>query len=190
MPYINAANNWCINDSDTKIKAVGKDAGNPNIIIIYNKDTNNRNSYNILNVISNKEKILTAEYTQQWFNVHPALFENVYDIDIECCAYIPKVDSLNYEYFKDSIILSISDLNCLRYEEYKDKYKGSYILTLWHITDEDELKFECINQLDSNDKYALALGSTINILNELSDSSIANLNSQDLILLKSIISIY
>ena len=188
MPYINAANNWCINDSDTKIKAVGKDAGNPNIIIIYNKDTNNQNSYNILNVISNKEKILTAEYTQQWFNVHPALFENVYDIDIECCAYIPKVDSLNYEYFKDSIILSISDLNCLRYEEYKDKYKGSYILTLWHITDEDELKFECINQLDSNDKYALALGSTINILNELSDSSIANLNSQDLILLKSIIS--
>lgn len=188
MPYINAANNWCINDSDTKIKAVGKDAGNPNIIIIYNKDTNNQNSYNILNVISNKEKILTAEYTQQWFNVHPALFENVYDIDIECCAYIPKVDSLNYEYFKDSIILSISDLNCLRYEEYKDKYKGSYILTLWHIIDEDELKFECINQLDSNDKYALALGSTINILNELSDSSIANLNSQDLILLKSIIS--
>ena len=188
MPYINAANNWCINDSDTKIKAVGKDAGNPNIIIIYNKDTNNQNSYNILNVISNKEKILTAEYTQQWFNVHPALFENVYDIDIECCAYIPKVDSLNYEYFKDSIILSISDLNCLRYEEYKDKYKGSYILTLWHIIDGDELKFECINQLDSNDKYALALGSTINILNELSDSSIANLNSQDLILLKSIIS--
>ena len=32
------------------------------------------------------------------------------------------------------------------------------------------------------------MGSTINILNELSDSSIANLNSQDLILLKSIIS--
>ena len=188
MPYINAANNWCINDSDTKIKAVGKDAGNPNIIVIYNNDNlNNSSSYTLLNVVSNKEKILTADYEQKWFNVHPALFDNLYDITIRCCAYIPKIDNINYEYFKDSIILSISDLNCLEVESFKYQYKGSYILTLWHIVeDEDILRFECINQVNSN--FGLALGSTVNLLNELSDTSIANLNSQDLILLKSIIS--
>ena len=189
MPYINAANNWCINDSDTKIKAIGKDAGNPNIIVIYNNDTNNQsNSYNVLNVISNKEKVLNSNYNQRWFKVNNLLFNNVdAATDIECCAYIPEVTNINYDYFKDSIILSISDLNCLKYEGYKELYKGSYILTLWRLIDDnEELKFECINQLDSD--YSLALGSTINQLNELSDSSIANLNSQDLILLKSIIS--
>ena len=100
MPYINAANNWCINDSDTKIKAIGKDAGNPNIIVIYNNDTNNQsNSYNVLNVISNKEKVLNSNYNQRWFKVNNLLFNNVdAATDIECCAYIPKVDSLNYEY--------------------------------------------------------------------------------------------
>ena len=189
MPYINAANNWSINDSDTKIKAVGKDAGNPNIIILFNNDINDikGESFEILNAVSNKEKVFNADYKQRWFNVHPALFDNTYDVKIECCAYIPEVTNINYEYFKDSVIFSISDLNCLKDESYKDKYKGSYILTFWRIVEtEDELSFECINQVDS--EFALALGSTVNLFNELSDESIANLNSQDLILLKSIIS--
>ena len=190
MPYINANNNWCINDSDTKIKAVGKDAGNPNIIIVYSNDINNtENSYKLLNTISNKEEILKSSFEQKWFNVHNALFENTYDVKIDCCAYIPEVTNDNYEYFKDSMILSISDLNCLRYDEYKDKYKGSYILTLWYLSNEnneDTPQFEYIQQVDADN--ALALGSTVNILNELSDTSIANLNSLDLILLKSIIS--
>ena len=187
MPYINANNNWCINDSDTKIKAIGKDAGNPNIIIIYSNDINNlEDSYELLNAVSNKEELLKATYDQKWFNVNNALFENTYNVIIDCCTYIPEITSENYEYFKDSIILSISDLECLRYDDYKDKYKGSYILTLWHLNNESLPQFECINQVNSN--TALALGSTVNLLNELSDTSIANLNSQDLILLKSIIS--
>ena len=184
MPYINANNNWSINDIDTKIRAIGKDAGNPNIIIIFNK---NQNDYEILNAISNKKYIESATYEQRWFELNTALFENINEVTIRCCAYIPKIESLTYEYFKDSIIFSISDLNCLEYDTFKTSYKGSYIYTLWNVVENNgELSFELIN--DTDNTYALTLGSTINLLNANSDASVANLNDQDLILLKSVLS--
>ena len=189
MPYINAENNWSINDTNTTIKAVGKDAGNPNIILIYNRDKacDEKSSYYLLNAISNYEKIKGAEFEQKFFNVHPALFENTYTINIQCCAYIPVIDKNNFEYFRNSIILSISDLECLSDATYKTYYKGSYILTMWRVTEisENDYEFQCINQIDSD--YALALGSTVNIVNATNDNTVANLNDQDLILLKSII---
>ena len=193
MPYINANNNWSVNDSDTSIKAVGKDAGNPNIIIIYNHDKlnageqNTSQKYSLLSTLSNNEQILQTEFEQRSFIVNNVLFDNLQNIDIECYAWIPKITVDNYEYFKDSIILGISDLKCLQYESYQTKYKGSYIFTLWHIVENNNsLEFDYIKHTDSN--YALTLGSTVNILNELSDSSVGNLNSYDLLLLKGIIS--
>ena len=190
MPYINASYNWSINDNDSKIKAIGKDAGNPNIIIISSLDSNNNvSSYNILNSISNKEYIYNAEYEQRWFNVHPALFDNITDIDIQCCAYIPKLTKKNIDYFKHSIILSLSDLNCLDNEDYKYSYKGSYIFTFWHILEENgNYSFEYIKHQESeNDHtYALVLGATVNLLNETDNESLANLNDLDILLLKAI----
>ena len=50
-----------------------------------------------------------------------------------------------------------------------------------------ELSFKCINQSNESE-YAIALGATVNLLNEISNSSLSNLNSQDLILLKAITS--
>ena len=190
MPYINANENWSINDVDTKIRATGKDAGNPNIIIVFNIDKENKenNSYEILNAISNKQYIIGSSYELTWFNVNNALFDNIYNDEIKCCAYIPKITSENFEYFKNSIILSISDLNCFEYDDYKYKYKGSYVLTLWHLVENkyDEFEFKCICDPDTN--YALSLGASINLLNETNDSSITNLNAQDLILLKAVLS--
>lgn len=188
MPYINAENNWSINDTNTTIKAIGKDAGNPNIILIYNKDKENRKeSYYLLNAISNYEKIKGAKFDKKPFNVHPALFENTYTINIQCYAYIPEIDKNNFEYFRNSIILSISDLECLSDTSYKTYYKGSYILTMWRVveTSNNTYEFQCINQIDSD--YALALGSTVNLINATNDETVGNLNDQDLILLKAII---
>ena len=189
MPYINANENWSINDIDTKIKATGDNAGNPNIIIIFNKDKNNdgNRSFEILNAISNKEHIEGADYQLKWFNVNNALFENIYTDKIRCCAYIPVIDDYNFTYFKDSIILSISDLDCLEYDDYKYNYKGSYIMTMWHLIEKNNgsYAFDYIKHTDT--EYSLALGSTINLLNETNDDSIANLNAQDLVLLKSIL---
>ena len=189
MPYINAENNWSINDKNTTIRAVGKDAGNPNIILIYNRDKacDENSSYYLLNAVSNYEKIKGAKFEQKFFNVHPALFENTYTIKIQCCAYIPTINKNNFEYFRNSIILSISDLECLSDTSYKTYYKGSYILTMWRVAElsDNEYEFQCINQIDSD--YALALGSTVNLINATSDETVKNLNDQDLILLKAII---
>lgn len=188
MPYINASNNWSINDTDSKIQAVGKDAGNPNIIVIYNNDKENlTDSYKVLNAVSNKKYIIGADYELKWFNVNNALFDNIFDVDIKCCAYIPVINQINFEYFKNSMIIGISDLRCLDNEDYIYNYKGSYIITLWTIeeVDTDKYEFKCITH--ENQDYALALGSTVNLLNETNDSSVGNLNDQDLILLKSII---
>ena len=103
MPYINANNNWSINNIDTKISAIGKDAGNPNIIIIFNKDKNN---YNVLNAVSNKNIIESAKFNQKWITLNTALFENVNEVEIRCSAYIPEITDLTYNYFKNSIIFS------------------------------------------------------------------------------------
>ncbi len=190
MPYINANSNWSINDKDTKIQAIGKDAGNPNIILIYNKDKQNLgldNSFYLLNAISNYKEILGSTFNKQEFNVNPALFENTYTTDVKCCSYIPEINKNNFEYFRNSMIISISDLDCLSDESMKTYYKGSYILTMWCVkeTSNTDYKFECINHINTN--YALALGSTVNLINATSDSSVENLNDQDLILLKAII---
>lgn len=190
MPYINANSNWSINDTDTKIQAVGKDAGNPNIILIYNKDKQELGldkSFYLLNAISNSKEIKGATYNKIPFNINPALFENTYTINIQGYAYIPEITKNNFEYFKNSIIVSISDLECLSDTTYKIYYKGSYILTMWHLTEvsNNKYEFKCINHIDTN--YALALGSTVNLINATSDESVENLNDQDLILLKAII---
>lgn len=190
MPYINANSNWSINDTDTKIQAVGKDAGNPNIILIYNKDKQELGldkSFYLLNAISNSKEIKGAIYNKIPFNINPALFENTYTINIQGYAYIPEITKNNFEYFKNSIIISISDLECLSDTTYKIYYKGSYILTMWHLTEvsNNKYEFKCINHIDTN--YALALGSTVNLINATSDESVENLNDQDLILLKAII---
>lgn len=188
MPYINASYNWSINDADSKIQAIGKDAGNPNIIVIYNNDKNElSDSYKVLNAVANKKYVTGADYQLKWFNVNNALFDNIFDVDIKCCAYIPKVNKINFEYFKNSMILGISDLKCLENEDYIYNYKGSYIITLWTLEEvkNDTYEFRCITH--ENQDYALALGSSVNLLNETDDSSVGNLNDQDLILLKSII---
>ena len=192
MPYINTANTWSINDNDTKITATGKDAGNPNIIIINNIDKNNNGdegSYVILNAIENKKQIFNAEYQQKWVQLNPALFDNITDTDIKCCNYIPVIDEKNIEYFKYSVILSISNLDCLNNTEYAYQYKGSYIITIWHLIENDgSFEFDYIKQKDENSKYAIALGSTVNLLNETSNSSLEDLDEKDLLLLKAIVS--
>lgn len=186
LPYINANNNWSINDYDTNIKAIGKNAGNPNIIIIYNYD---EKSYEVLNTVSNSYNIKNCEFDLEYFNIDNALFENIDDGNIQCCAYLPTVTDSNFEYFENSIILSISDLNCLSNQNYKYNYKGNYIFTIWHLIEDENgnVFYKYINQPNESNDYALVLGTSTNLLNSTNDTSIANLNEQDLIILKAII---
>jgi len=189
MPYINANENWSINNADTKVKARGDDAGNPNIIIIYSKDKNNTlDSYKVLTSIVNNEIIENCEFEKREFLIDNALFDEISNIDIKCYTYMPKINEINYSYFKNSIIINICELDCLENEGIVNNYLGSNILSLWHLSkanDIDNIKYMPI--LKNNANYALPFGSTINILNETNGDYIAKLNAQDILLLKSVI---
>lgn len=189
MPYINANENWSINNSDTKIKAKGDDAGNPNIIIIYSKDKNNTlNSYKVLTSIVNNEVIENCEFVQKSFLIDNALFNEISNIDIKCYTYMPKITEINYPYFKNSIIINICELECLENEGIINNYLGSNILSLWHLTKSDNIDLiEYVPILKDGTNHALPFGSTINILNETNGDYIAKINAQDILLLKSAI---
>jgi len=191
MPYINGNYNWSINDTDTKIGALGKDAGNPNIIIIFSIDKNDNGiyeSFNVLNNIKDKQILNGSNFVKTKFIVNPALFDNIAsNYNTACYTYIPTIDNNNKEYLANSIILSISTLDCLDTSELKSQYQGSHILTIWHLVEENgTYEYKCINEVDHD--YALSLSSNINLYNATNDNSVANLNDQDLILLKAIIS--
>ena len=187
MPYINAANNWSINDEDSKIYAIGKDAGNPNIIIINTYNDGIEYKYEVLNTINNKtQKIDETEYTQKWFSVNPALFNNSSDIgdNIECCTFMPILNDNNIDYFKNCIILSLSHKDCIS-ENYKDNYMSSYVLSIWHVIENNQkYEFDYIKQNSDNKKYAICLGTTLNLLNSLNDD---NNSIQNMLVLKAVI---
>lgn len=190
MPYINAENNWNVNENNTSVKATGLDAGNPNIIVIHSKNRD-KGSYQILSIVSSKEAndiIKNAEFKLKDFNISEELFlnheENVINGSIPCGAYIPEINDNNIEYFKYSIILSISDLDCFDIDTNKNYikalYKGTHVLTLWHVyTDKDNNStFESVKDINNN---TLILSSSINIKNN------KLLHSTDSIVLNAII---
>ena len=190
MPYINANNNWSINDNDSNIHAIGKDAGNPNIIIIYNVNNDKLGldkSYYVLNAISNEKIIKASLFKYNSFKINPALFNNTYTSNIYCGAYIPEINKENIDVFKNCIILSISSLECLEDKSLQKEYKGSYILSFWNLVNENNsYSFKYLSNKDENE-YALALGSTINILNSDSNNDLVSLNDQDILILKAVI---
>jgi hypothetical protein len=189
MPYINANENWSINESDTKVKAKGDDAGNPNIIIVYSKDKNDTlDSYKVLTSIVNNEVIEKCVFEKRSFFVDNALFESISNIDIKCYTYMPIIDDINYPYFKNAIIINICELDCLENEGIMSNYLGSNILSLWHLSyDEYDNKIKYVPILSEDSICAIPFGSTINILNETSGDYIAKINAQDILLLKSVI---
>lgn len=141
LPYINEEYNWCINDKDTNTSALGRDAGNPNIIITYSSnkstdsdDSNNSKYYSILNNIYNKDKISLSDWEQKSFKISKDYFRNVEQNPV-CYAFIPKITEYNIRYLYDSIIVSISNVNCLENNDYIAAYNGKYIITIWTLSD-------------------------------------------------------
>ena len=187
MPYINDEENWNINGENTNIRAIGKDAGNPNIILVYSKDKNNdNNSYSLLNAIKDKDIILNSGFERKKFLIDNRLFNHLEGKKIYCYAYLPIVNNVNRQALENSIIINICDLNCLSEESYKSYYIGSNIITLWYYGFEDK-KYQFILTRDTDTNFALPLGATVNVSNVLSNIK-NDINSQDLVILKASIS--
>lgn len=162
-PYINSLNNWVINDISTQVSALGKNAGNPNIIIILSKP----DSYNILS--SSNIDLTNTEFIDETFLINDNLLLSDYSDTVKC--KIPKLTETNLDLFYYSIIINLSTIECLsNYDETKkDDYKLNIITSLWIVTKtNDEIKFDYIKEPDKN--CALDLSYLLNtkpILNDL-----------------------
>ena len=187
MPFVDADETWNINGSSTSIRAIGKDAGNPNIIIIYSKtkeykddSINSVDPYEIINTIANKD-FSSEEFIREQFEIDKSLFANISTDKVYCYAWLPKITNINKELFENSIILNICDLDCLESSLIKDYYLGSNILTIWYYTVENNTyKFKLIKK----DGKAMPLGVTENLESIINSTTLLNLNEQELLILK------
>ena len=187
MPFVDADETWNINGSSTSIRAIGKDAGNPNIIIIYSKTKEYKNdsidsvdSYEIINTVANKD-FSSEEFIREQFEIDKSLFANISTDKVYCYAWLPKITNINKELFDNSIILNICDLDCLESSLIKDYYLGSNILTIWYYTIENNTyKFKLIEK----DGKAMPLGVTENLESIINSTTLLNLNEQELLILK------
>lgn len=190
LPYINAEYNWSINDKNTYISALGKDAGNPNIIIVYSGGTA-ENSHKILNNIYNKNQIDT-EWEIRQFNVSNDYFTGLENEDSNenpiCYAWIPKITIRNIKYLYDSIIISVSNINCFKNDKYAQNYNGKYVISIWTLSEIDNdvdnilPKYVYLtDNTESNPDIALTFGT---IANNQSDIEETSKNIFDILLLK------
>ena len=181
MPYVDADETWNINGSSTSIRAIGKDAGNPNIIIINSKSKDDdKESYILLNNASNKD-LSSTEFIREQFQIDNSLFINITNETIYCYAWVPKITESNKSLFENSIILNICDLDCLESSLIKDYYLGSNILTIWYYTVEnDTYKFKLITK---NGK-AMPLGVTENLESIINATTLLDVNENELLILK------
>ena len=185
LPYINSNNNWSVNDTDSGISAMGKDAGNPNIIFAYsNVDLNDDSMFSILNNAANKNKIMNCTWKEQTFKVNTAHFTNPKSSSISCKCFIPVTTANNIKYFKNALIIMLSSRSCIDEAE-QASYKYDYVSSMWTLSNEDDnsiAKFVCITDPE-NSEYALPFGSGIDTYSEFSNTSIGNLNANDILLL-------
>lgn len=185
LPYINANDYWVINDNVTTVKAKGEDAGNPNIIIVYNKTKNNiKNAYDILSG-ANKNNILNnlSWEIKQTF-IEPLENINLNDVTVTTASdlytlncWIPNLskipDKNRTEWINKlqySLIISVSSVNCFENisNAVLDRY-GEYgvVTTFWAYNEESE-EFEVLLKQSpfGNNKYvALDINYLTNINN-------------------------
>lgn len=96
LPYISASNTWIVNNTDTNISAVGKNAGNPTIIINYNTGT----TYRVLNA-SNSEILDGVTWEPRQYKLI------VGDEEVSSTVYVPEPSVQEAYKFKYALILNI-----------------------------------------------------------------------------------
>lgn len=111
LPSLSASNTWLINDKDTSIYAVGKDAGNPNIIINYNYEENGTLKYKVLNNVDD-EIINSVNWVKTQYAVESSATKQY--------VYVPDITTANYK-FEYALIFNIN--------------AQTNFISIWHVTD-------------------------------------------------------
>lgn len=171
LPYINKDYLWVVDNITTEIKAKGIDAGNPNLIIVYNKSCK-LNDFEIL-AGAKKQELLTNvpwKLTQTYINIGNISNKYILNdtLDIANC-WIPNLEFISKdkiesftELFKYSIIVSISSYNCIEINNSEELYdENSLITTFWQY-DEINNVFSVIknNSLKNSNNIIPALDLT------------------------------
>jgi hypothetical protein len=174
---------WVINDIVTDTQAIGKDAGQPNIIIIYNKSQAS-NDFEILS--GAKKDILQSSADIEWklksifinpvntFNKNTSNIINNDDLDCVKC-WIPDINKVNNSdntdiLLKYALIISISTKNCLilNNDLSKSIYTDESVITTFWAYDEITGYFTPLldpNSSFENTEVALDLTTLSNVNN-------------------------
>ena len=195
LPYIDDNGYWVINDVNTGIRAKGRDAGNPNIIIVETTKTGDR--YEILAGAKREEVLEQLPWTISIAKVEPLekinldnlSFKNEFDyFQVECAipdvSQIPEVNRDDFmEFLDNSIIICISPTSCIltdstsstdninyTREDILEIY-GEYgvVTTIWTITDG---KFDYLRKQEND--YAAADFNYISNINNLIQYAVKN----------------
>lgn len=161
LPYINSDNVWVINDQVTNIYASGKDAGNPNVILVYNfNNDSSKNSYKILSGADKDKKLSNLTWENKSTFIEPISTINVDDPEVvtksnlyKLSCRVPKLSDVNetdyeeiYNLLQYSLIINICSIQCLDNitSEIIDKYSEYGLITTMWILNEETLEFEVI----------------------------------------------
>lgn len=171
LPYINENNLWVLNDVETDIKAIGKNAGNPNIIILNNRKIGENyitemSAANI-NILKSFDHININGYEPIEFILNPNLF--IDDItsssnDFIATGYLPKINESNISLFENCLIFLISSNDLIKQfgsktDNEEDLTIPEFFSSIWYV-DNEKKRFNYVKE--SGKKYALDLSQILN----------------------------
>jgi len=171
LPYINENNLWVLNDVETDIKAIGKNAGNPNIIILNNYMDNGNYMTEMsaanMNILNSFKDTNIDGYEPIEFILNPNLFIDDITSSFDgfiATGYLPKINESNISLFENCLIFLISSNNFINEFETELYNKENltipeYFSSIWYV-DNEKKQFNYVKE--SNKKYALDLSQILN----------------------------
>lgn len=176
LPYINENGYWVINEIATNIYASGKNAGNPNIIIVETTDT--EGGYTILAGAKKEELLEKLDWVPRKAKIEPLekinlnnltynteydcieLYCSIPNIHIDESSDLIKNEDENLEQLRNALIINITPISCINYNGRNIKYTeeeienlyGKYgiITTIWTL-DEENNKFDYLRKNKNQD---------------------------------------
>ena len=151
LPYINNDGYWVLNDTVSDIYARGKDAGQPNIIIV----NSYQHTYDIVSG-ANRKLLNSIPWTKSVAYVEPLETTNLNDLTLKSEFdwlkveyFIPDLENISTQNIDEcltalegAIIINVANINCVDYsnnvnytkEDVVDRYgKYGVITTIWNV---------------------------------------------------------
>lgn len=157
LPSLSALNTWKINNKDTNIYAVGKNAGNPNIIINYNYVENGILKYKVLNKTYD-EIIHSVNWIKKEYTINNTTAKQY--------VYVPDISSADSYGFEYALIFNID--------------ATTNFVSIWNIVinENNEQTFDYIRMPNDDNNIAIDFKSlfTVNSYNNNSNTTVSSIN--------------